>query len=729
MTGHLRSLSALQWMFRIEKVRAEGRRAPLRIASLALCVVAGLAGVLSAETTAKCPMAHKLTLEQVTGRIQQKLPEDRTVELIRVCHVSFSLDAPSLEKLANAGMTDAEFNILNPETAAGLTVDQAHAEVQGLEAYIGRSDPALAAQQDAEIQKVDAAYQADRAKAANIGAKGEFESTADYNRRVQQSKATLADLDRKHDAVVAQVKANYQAKLEGKFKPFHARIEFLKQTYYATDAKAIYVGYNADTNRLTTTVAGEEYWFDQVPAAEARQMKENWNNVTVARAYDEDELKTLVLRLSPTQISEKGYSAHAKQEETKAANHKSAEDHVAKARELYGAGNFDGALAELKTAQELDPGNAEALSLTAEVTKAKEDEAAESARIVAAGEWVDERTSLMWTLSDNGKGISQSDAIGYCASLRTGGYSDWRLPWRQELHGIYDTRSTRNTPPTKNAQVFLSPQNQLMKIPKGATFTYHIAGGIMLTSDLVWEGGEAPGPATAPDGDEFSFGKGETMHDKNSGHGWSRALCVRTYEKPTHLQAAQESNVSAPAGAVSATNADGASEPSATKSPLVQMSAATRRKVARLDQQGEALYNAQRYTEAFPFFAEACTDGEPYACGLEGLMFIQGQGVTADPSRGAPLVSQSCEAGQHDSCVALGHLYETGTGVTMDGSRARTLYGRACEAGVSDGCSLLGVCYLRGTCGNKDPVQAKKYLTKACAMGDQDVCELARNIK
>jgi hypothetical protein len=517
--------------------RSAGRQA-LSVVGLVLWVYAGWAAALpvQGQTTAKCPMAHKLTLEQAARNIEQKLPEQRTIELIRACHVSFSLDAPSLEKLVNAGMTDAEFNALNPETAAGLSVEQAHEEVKGLEAYVGKADPTLAAQRDADIQKIDAEYRADQAKAAKIDPKGEFESTADYNHRVEQSKAAVAELGRKHEAAIAQVKASYEAKARSKFRPFQARIEFLKQAHYATGAQAVYVGYDADTNRLTATLGGEEYWFDQMPAAEARQMKEDWKDVIVARAYDEDDLKTRVLRLAG--ISQTGYSRHAKEEETKTANRKLAASHVTNAREMYGAGDFDGALAELNTAKELDPENAEVPTLTAEVTKAKVDEAAKRQEEAGEGDWVDTRTSLMWTVKDNGESVNVTDSIAYCGSLRLGGYSDWRVPTIDELRGVYDTRSTRATPPLAHTVFLPVGQGRTMKIEKGTQWEYHIRNEITLTGEQIWsstEDTEFPGKV----GVGFNYHQGKLYREEAKSRTLFRTLCVRANEKQTHGLPAQ----------------------------------------------------------------------------------------------------------------------------------------------------------------------------------------------
>ncbi len=52
----------------------------------------------------------------------------------------------------------------------------------------------------------------------------------------------------------------------------------------------------------------------------------------------------------------------------------------------------------------------------------------------------DKATGLMWAKSDNGKGISWSDAVKYAESSKLAGHSDWRLPNVKELQSIVDYR-------------------------------------------------------------------------------------------------------------------------------------------------------------------------------------------------------------------------------------------------------------------------------------------------
>lgn len=122
-----------------------------------------------------------------------------------------------------------------------------------------------------------------------------------------------------------------------------------------------------------------------------------------------------------------------------------------------------------------------------------------------AGTWTDRATELMWAGHDNGKDLNWNEATSYCANLKLGGYSGWRLPSIDELRGIYDPGSTAT-----------------MTLINGHRYDYHTKGGIALTgghwsatqagSGFVWY---------------FSFNVGESYEIQPDLRNNARALCVR----------------------------------------------------------------------------------------------------------------------------------------------------------------------------------------------------------
>jgi hypothetical protein len=57
--------------------------------------------------------------------------------------------------------------------------------------------------------------------------------------------------------------------------------------------------------------------------------------------------------------------------------------------------------------------------------------------------WKDGATGLIWAAKDNGSSVSPNQASDYCRSLRSGGYSDWRLPTIDELEALYDSKLSK----------------------------------------------------------------------------------------------------------------------------------------------------------------------------------------------------------------------------------------------------------------------------------------------
>jgi hypothetical protein len=59
------------------------------------------------------------------------------------------------------------------------------------------------------------------------------------------------------------------------------------------------------------------------------------------------------------------------------------------------------------------------------------------AEIQSRGFWPDPRQKLLWAASDNGSGVTVSQAHNYCRQLSLGGYRDWRLPQIHELQPLF----------------------------------------------------------------------------------------------------------------------------------------------------------------------------------------------------------------------------------------------------------------------------------------------------
>jgi hypothetical protein len=49
----------------------------------------------------------------------------------------------------------------------------------------------------------------------------------------------------------------------------------------------------------------------------------------------------------------------------------------------------------------------------------------------------------MWAARDNGSNMNWVNAKAYCENYRGGDYTDWRMPTRKELVGLYDANKSQ----------------------------------------------------------------------------------------------------------------------------------------------------------------------------------------------------------------------------------------------------------------------------------------------
>jgi len=78
----------------------------------------------------------------------------------------------------------------------------------------------------------------------------------------------------------------------------------------------------------------------------------------------------------------------------------------------------------------------------------------------------DTKTGLMWAKKDNGCSVTWQEAKEYCENYRGGGYTDWRMPTRDELKRLYD----------RNKSYQATPQ----------PYNVHLTELIQLTACCVW---------------------------------------------------------------------------------------------------------------------------------------------------------------------------------------------------------------------------------------------------
>jgi TPR repeat protein len=140
--------------------------------------------------------------------------------------------------------------------------------------------------------------------------------------------------------------------------------------------------------------------------------------------------------------------------------------------------------------------------------------------------------------------------------------------------------------------------------------------------------------------------------------------------------------------------------------------------------------NAER---AASVFQEACKrkpdpedinpeENSSRACSLLGTLYLAGDGVEKDLTKGRELSELGCERGDSFGCFNAAAVFTGGTGVGADAAKAASFLDRACRGGDAEGCYDLGVAYENGTGVTPDRRRAAELFRKACQLGFQPAC-------
>jgi TPR repeat protein len=89
-------------------------------------------------------------------------------------------------------------------------------------------------------------------------------------------------------------------------------------------------------------------------------------------------------------------------------------------------------------------------------------------------------------------------------------------------------------------------------------------------------------------------------------------------------------------------------------------------------------------------FERTCAAGEPWGCGMLGVVLVQGWGVPRDAERGRRVLTEACTATEHPyACSELANALEQGLFGTRDPRTARRYRELACRGGDQEACSVL----------------------------------------
>jgi len=256
--------------------------------------------VLQAQAPVPCPPAA-LTEAQVLQLLKDRVPDGRIVQFAGACHIGFFPSSEILDRLANAGATPPVLEALRQDGNPRATLAEARQEVASLERRIQNLTSASEAARDRDLARLEAEYQAQRDKTAQVGPQDMFEKDADYAARAARARDALADLERIHKAAREQLAARYSGELAEQTQAIRGQIEAFvkKRMYLLAGAKLDFVNYDANHDRLVAEVNGEQYWFT-APPDRAKVIYGRWSKAALAQAFSDDDSHTRYLVDTPT---------------------------------------------------------------------------------------------------------------------------------------------------------------------------------------------------------------------------------------------------------------------------------------------------------------------------------------------------------------------------------------------------------------------------------------------
>lgn len=132
---------------------------------------------------------------------------------------------------------------------------------------------------------------------------------------------------------------------------------------------------------------------------------------------------------------------------------------------------------------------------------------------------------------------------------------------------------------------------------------------------------------------------------------------------------------------------------------------------------GVRLLDTGQYLDALKAFGKSAKAGNTEAQYQIGIMFLEGQGITANPADAAYWFRKAAQNGHVPSQFEIGYCFMNGVGVQADDRMAAEWFWRAAEQGDPDAALYVARMYRDGRGMGQDLEQARKYYTKAAAAG------------
>jgi TPR repeat protein len=150
--------------------------------------------------------------------------------------------------------------------------------------------------------------------------------------------------------------------------------------------------------------------------------------------------------------------------------------------------------------------------------------------------------------------------------------------------------------------------------------------------------------------------------------------------------------------------------------------------IEKLYEEGKALYDAKKYSEAFPKLKIAAEKGHKKAQYRLGRCYDKGNGVKEDDDKAFEWYFKSAERGFAKAQYQVGKSYKNGEGVEEDRVKAFQYFTKAAKQGNGEAQLALGKCYLKGKGTTEDKEKAKSWFMKA-VKNEKDGEEIVKQLR
>ena len=128
--------------------------------------------------------------------------------------------------------------------------------------------------------------------------------------------------------------------------------------------------------------------------------------------------------------------------------------------------------------------------------------------------------------------------------------------------------------------------------------------------------------------------------------------------------------------------------------------------------------------KALPLLKRGCETGDGISCGMLGLAFKEGLGITKNLAATVALNTKSCDLGYFKGCYNLGLMLYNGEGVAADEPTGLQVLEKACNGDAYRACGSLADLYA-----TTDKPKAQKLAKRGCDNNDPMSCEVAERLK